>query len=340
MPAGRQPDGTPPPEVGAPQEPVGLPAPLMQLPLQQSALLVQISFGCVQNDTAPEQIPLLHRPEQQSVALPHGLPAVRHVWPGFALAHRFPWQMPLQQSPPWPHAPAVGLSGTQILSEHAPFTHEPVQHSVPDWQLVPGALQVGSSGAAHLFVDVEQFAVQHWALLVQSCPVARHAPASFSDASLSVSGGSASPPPSRSPGGWFVALSGEASVPVASGMTSVSLPQAIAVATAAPAANRRKSARPRADEAVLIRSSSKCRARAGATSSVWDTVHGAARDSTTTREMSACCTRHVTNGRRGRRAVHVQLPPLQIRPPGQPRPHAPQLFRSAVVSTQRCPQRT
>jgi hypothetical protein len=62
-------------------------------------LVEQISFCCVQNETAAEQMPLLHRFEQQSPELLHGLPAVRQVCPGFRLAQVLFVQMPLQQSP-------------------------------------------------------------------------------------------------------------------------------------------------------------------------------------------------------------------------------------------------
>jgi hypothetical protein len=76
-----------------------LPASFTQLPPQHSALVEQISFCCVQNETALEHVPPLQRFEQQSLPVEHGLPAVRHVAPGFRLEHLPASQMPLQQSP-------------------------------------------------------------------------------------------------------------------------------------------------------------------------------------------------------------------------------------------------
>jgi hypothetical protein len=75
------------------------PACFTQLPPQHSELAAQTSPCCVQNETAPEQMPLLHRLEQHSLPLLHGLPAVRHVWPGLTLPQVPFAQMPLQQSP-------------------------------------------------------------------------------------------------------------------------------------------------------------------------------------------------------------------------------------------------
>lgn len=164
VPAGAHPLGTPPPLVGAPQTPVTLPACFTQLAPQHSKFVEHTSPCCVQNETAPEQMPLLQRFEQQSLPAEHGLPAVRHVCPGFTLAHAPFVQMPLQHSPAAPHAPAVGLSGTHCLSEQAPFTHEPVQHSFGDVHWAPGALQ-SFSGGAHVLVAALQFAVQHSPLL-------------------------------------------------------------------------------------------------------------------------------------------------------------------------------
>lgn len=72
---------------------------LTQLPVQHSKFVEQTSPCCVQNETAPEQMPLLHMFEQHSLELAHGLPAVRQVDPPLTLPH-FPFvQIPLQQSP-------------------------------------------------------------------------------------------------------------------------------------------------------------------------------------------------------------------------------------------------
>jgi len=139
---------------------------LRQLPLQQSAFAAQISPCCVQNETASEQRPLLHRFEQQSVPVPQGFPAVRHACPGLTLVQVLFVQMPLQQSPACPQAPAVGLSGTHCLLEQAPFTHDPVQHSVGEVHATPGSLHVVSDGAQALVV-ASQLAEQHPALDVQ-----------------------------------------------------------------------------------------------------------------------------------------------------------------------------
>jgi hypothetical protein len=88
-----------PPPRGTPQTPWTFPAAFTQLPEQHSKFVEQTSPCCVQKETAPEQMPLLHRFEQHSPALAHGLPAVRQVWPGLTLAHVPLVQMPLQQSP-------------------------------------------------------------------------------------------------------------------------------------------------------------------------------------------------------------------------------------------------
>jgi len=154
-----------PPPRGSPQTPVVLPDAFTQFPVQHSKSVEQISPCCVQNETAPEQMPLLQRFEQHSLAVEHGLPAVRQVWPALTLPH-FPFvQIPLQQSPGWPHAPAVGLSGTHCLSAHAPFTHEPVQHSFGAPHCSPGALHT-LSGGAHVLEVESQFAVQQSPLFV------------------------------------------------------------------------------------------------------------------------------------------------------------------------------
>ena len=84
---------------GAPQTPVMLLPAFTQFPVQHSKFVEQTSPCCVQKETAPEQMPLLHRFEQHSLELAHGLPAVRHVCPVFTLAHVPFVQMPLQQSP-------------------------------------------------------------------------------------------------------------------------------------------------------------------------------------------------------------------------------------------------
>jgi len=183
VPLGEQPDGTPPPEVGEPQRPVMLPACFAQLPVQHSELFEQMSFCCVQNETALEQIPLLQSFEQQSPCAAHGLPAVRHEPPVFRLAHLPASQMPLQQSPSCPHAPAVGLSGTHCLLEHEPFTHEPVQHSFGATHAVAGALHSSIAGSQSFVVGL-QLAEQQSPLPAQVWATSLHVAASLTDASL------------------------------------------------------------------------------------------------------------------------------------------------------------
>jgi hypothetical protein len=68
------------------------------------------------------------------------------------------------------------------LSEQAPFTHEPVQHSFGATQATPGALHCVSDGA-HVLEAVSQFAVQQSALVVQLWPTTLQIAASLSDAS-------------------------------------------------------------------------------------------------------------------------------------------------------------
>jgi hypothetical protein len=186
VPLGAQPLGTPPPLVGAPQTPVTLPGCFTQLAPQHSKLVEHTSPCCVQNETAPEQVPLLQRPEQHSVPVAHGFPAVRHVWPGLTLPHVPFVQMPLQQSPGWPHTPGVGLSGTHCLSAHAPFTHDPVQHSFGAAHWAAGSLHA-VSGGAHVLDVASQLAVQQSLLFVQSWPTTLHTAASLIETSLGAS---------------------------------------------------------------------------------------------------------------------------------------------------------
>lgn len=259
VPAGAQPLGTPPPLVGAPQAPVVAPAAFTQLPPQHSKFVEQISPCCVQKETALEHTPLLQRFEQQSAAAEHGLPAVRQVWPGLTLAHVPFVQMPLQQSPLTPHAPAVGLSGTHCLSEQAPSTQEPVQHSFGATHATPGSLQA-VSGGSHVLVPALQFAEQQSVLFAQVWPVILQVAASFSETSLDASlidasvVDCASVPPEES--GVLLVSSPPSAVPPPP-MSEVSLPQPAASASGAATALRRARTRQERarDESLVIRSS-------------------------------------------------------------------------------------
>ena len=58
--------------------------------------LLQISFSCVQNETADVHTLLLQRPEQHWVFSVQPLPEVRQVPPGFTGAHLPAVHLPLQ----------------------------------------------------------------------------------------------------------------------------------------------------------------------------------------------------------------------------------------------------
>ena len=67
------------------QVPSVAPAALLQSPPQHSRSLEHASPSCVQNDTLPLQVPLLHSFEQHSAFVEQALPAVRQE--GFSGAH-------------------------------------------------------------------------------------------------------------------------------------------------------------------------------------------------------------------------------------------------------------
>jgi hypothetical protein len=95
----------------------------------------------VQNETAPEHTPFLHRFEQHCASAVQPLPAVRHPPPGLTEAHLPFVQMPLQQSDASVQAPATGLSGTQGFDAHWLFDpQKPVQQSAPSVHAPPRSL--------------------------------------------------------------------------------------------------------------------------------------------------------------------------------------------------------
>jgi hypothetical protein len=72
------------------------PAAVVQVPVQQSALVAHESPACPQNDDG-WQAPFTHRLEQQSALPMHPLPSVLHV--PLRDVHTLPIQVWLQQSP-------------------------------------------------------------------------------------------------------------------------------------------------------------------------------------------------------------------------------------------------
>jgi hypothetical protein len=129
-----------------------LPPVFTQSPLQHWLFSKQMSPVCVQNETAAEHTPLLHRPEQQSEASVQPLPEVRQPPPGLIGAHLPFVQMPLQHAVPDVQLPATGLSGTQALAAHVWFApQKPEQQSPGCVQDPPTELHAPPSGALHTF---------------------------------------------------------------------------------------------------------------------------------------------------------------------------------------------
>jgi hypothetical protein len=97
----------------------------------------------VQKETAPEQVPFVHRFEQHWLAVVQPLPAVRQVPPGLTGAHLLAVQIPLQHSLPVLHEAATGLSGLHATLAHWLFEpQKPEQHCAPPVHAAPIAPQV------------------------------------------------------------------------------------------------------------------------------------------------------------------------------------------------------
>jgi hypothetical protein len=134
---------------GGPHVPFRLPLTFTQLPLQHPLFWTQRSPCWAQYDVAA-QTPPLHRPEQQSVLTAQPFP---NVWqpPGLRDAHRAFVQTPLQHWLPVEQLPATGVSGTQALDEHCPFTQKPEQQSPGSPHDAPTALHAPPSDPLQTF---------------------------------------------------------------------------------------------------------------------------------------------------------------------------------------------
>jgi hypothetical protein len=109
----------------------------VQVPVQHSLLVKQVSLTCLQYETVAEQVPPMHAFEQQSALDPHGSPEPRH-----AVVSALQWpvasQRPLQHCVLLVHAAAVGVSGRHAATWQVRFApqlpeqqSDPVKHAWP-----------------------------------------------------------------------------------------------------------------------------------------------------------------------------------------------------------------
>jgi hypothetical protein len=153
-----------------PQMPSVAPAAFMQKAPQQSTSWTQTSPGWMQNDELSEQVPFLHRPEQQPEEAVQGLPAVRQVV--LSGLHVPPLQLPLQQEA---DVVQVALSAVQLvalLQTPRVVSHCRLQQSVLDVQALPEPPQVVTR-EAHIPEAVSHDREQHWLSIVHATPTTK-----------------------------------------------------------------------------------------------------------------------------------------------------------------------
>lgn len=121
-----------------PHEPTSAPSFITQLPLQQSALAVQMSFSWTQYDTFCEHAPSSQSAEQQSESLSQELPDDLQATSPLMSLQLPPSQMPLQQLSPSPHSEP---SSRHAVSLQVPASQLKEQQSVFAAQSLPSSPQ-------------------------------------------------------------------------------------------------------------------------------------------------------------------------------------------------------
>jgi hypothetical protein len=195
----------------------------------------QISPSTVQNEGFA-QMPLLQKLDAHCEFVVHGLPLVGFVPSGLQVPPPLPsgthWSP--QQSELTAHA---RLSATHCWLEHAPPTHDPVQHVLPVVHASVGS-EHNVVWVAHFPLFTSQFAVQQSALVVHVSATGLHAPVSARLPSRIMSMKPSGPPscgfpdPSTSP----------SPPPSVASATTESLPQAVTITFVSAAAAIKPSA--------------------------------------------------------------------------------------------------
>lgn len=121
----------------------------------------------MQNDAPSAQVPPVHRPEQQSPAAPHGLPAVLQV--ALSAAQVPPLQLPLQQAADDEQLAPSGVQAAADEQTPRPASHCKLQQSVATAHELPGPLQVDTD-EPHLCATGSQAWEQHCASLLHVAP--------------------------------------------------------------------------------------------------------------------------------------------------------------------------